>query len=51
MFLRKVLLINVCLLELKGNPLNSASAIVLGAWELHERKQAIKPSFLRLTSS
>lgn len=34
MFLRRVVFINVCLLELKGNSLNSASNIVWKAWKM-----------------
>lgn len=50
MFLRKVILINVCLLELKGNPLNLASNVVPEAWVPYKIKRVTKPSFLRLTS-
>lgn len=39
MFLRKVIFINVCLLELKDNFLNAASDMVLEAWHIS------KPSF------
>lgn len=51
MFLRKVIFINVCLLELKGNFLNSASNIVLEVWVPYKVRQVIKSSFLRITSS
>lgn len=45
MFLRKVIFINVCLLELKGNFLNAMSDMVLEAWVPYMVKLVIKPSF------
>lgn len=51
MFLRKVILINVCLLELKGNPLNSAPNVVLEVWVPPKVKGVMKLSFVRLSSN
>ena len=42
---------NKYLLELKGNPLNSASNVISEAWVPSKVRGVIKPSFLRLTSS
>lgn len=45
MFLGKVIFINVCLLELKGNFLNRASNMVVEAWVACGVRKVIQPSF------
>lgn len=50
MFFRKVILINVCLFELKGNFLNLVFNVVLEVWVSYKIKRVIKLSFLRLIS-